>query len=45
MSVAAELLFLKKNGAIFLPELEKETFEGFSRIANDQVTDSWIRSP
>ena len=38
-----ELLFLKKNGAIFLLELEKETFEGFSRIANDQVTDSWIR--
>ena len=28
-----------------MPELEKETFEGFSRIANDQVTDSWIRSP
>jgi hypothetical protein len=43
MSAAAELFFLKRSGAILLPQLEKETFEAFSHVANDQITDSWIR--
>jgi hypothetical protein len=43
MSAAAELFVLKRSGATLLPQLEKETFEAFSRVANDQITDSWIR--
>jgi hypothetical protein len=42
-SAVSEIQFLKQNGAQFLAELEKETFEAFSRIAKDQKTDSWIR--
>jgi hypothetical protein len=43
MSAAAELFFLKNNGARFLPELSLEVFEGFTRMAGSHMTDSWIR--
>lgn len=43
MSAAAELLFLKNNGARFLPELPLDLFEGFPRMAGSHATDSWIR--
>lgn len=43
ISSAAELQFLKENGADLLPALEKETFEAFNRVAKDPLTDSWIR--
>lgn len=38
-----ELIYLKNTGANFLPKLDKDTFDGFSRLAGEQLTDSWIR--
>jgi hypothetical protein len=43
MQAAAELLFIKNNSGIFLPELKDRTFESFSRIAGNKFTDAWIR--
>lgn len=43
VSSVAELDYLRKNGAIYLPELNNKKFEAFSRIAKDQKSDSWIR--
>jgi hypothetical protein len=43
MSAAAELVLLKQNGGLFLPELDDQTFEAFSRIAGEHFTDAWIR--
>ena len=43
MSAAAELLFLKNNGALFLSELDDRIFESFSRIAGEHFADAWIR--
>jgi len=38
-----ELMYLKDNGARSMNELDIETLTGFSNIAEDQDTDSWIR--
>lgn len=43
ISSAAELDYLRDIGARYLPELNEQTFEAFSRIAKDQKSDSWIR--
>jgi hypothetical protein len=43
VSSVAELDYLRKLGATYLPELNNEKFEAFSRIAKDQKSDSWIR--
>jgi hypothetical protein len=32
MSAPAELLFIKENGGLLLPELDDQIFEAFSRI-------------
>lgn len=42
VSSVAELDYLRKLGATYLPELNNEKFEAFSRIAKDQKSDSWI---
>jgi hypothetical protein len=38
-----ELIYLKNSGASLLPELDKDTFDGFPRLSGEQMTDSWIR--
>jgi len=38
-----ELMYLKNNGAQSMRELDIETLTGFSNIAKDKKTDSWIR--
>src|SRR5215213_6823305 len=42
MLASHELLFLKQQGAQFLPELDAETFAGFSRMAGEKFSDAWI---
>ena len=43
MQAAAELLFIRNNSGIFLPELKERTFESFISIAGKKFTDAWIR--
>jgi len=44
MLASHELLFLQQQGAQFLPELDAETFAGFSRMAGEKFSDAWIRT-
>lgn len=38
-----ELIYLRNTCAEFLPKLDKDTFNGFTKLAGEQMMDSWIR--